>query len=270
MEEKQIPEKQTPKPADNNQRKPTGIMHSIIVILLALLIVVLVFSGVFYFSVKNNIYGFADFLKPKIENHPVLKLALPSEPEEFDPDDPENLTQDELLRKYNEYRLKNKELSQKLEGANAVIRRLEAEAALKSDNESILAENQAVLKTIREEKEKLESDKKAFSELVARQDPEKFKEYYQRIDKEAAHAVYEKIIMQESINKEKSEKAKPFAEMEPVNAARVLTELYSLDKEALLDIIEGLKPGQWGLILEQMDSKTAAEIISLLSKSRQD
>jgi flagellar motility protein MotE (MotC chaperone) len=53
--------------------------------------------------------------------------------------------------------------------------------------------------------------------------------------------------------------------MNPQGAANVLTELFTKDKEALLDIFEGMEPKVMAPILERMDAKIAAEIYGLLS-----
>lgn len=59
--------------------------------------------------------------------------------------------------------------------------------------------------------------------------------------------------------------AKPFAEMEPARAAGVLTELFNSDSEAALDIFEGMKSDAMASILENMDARVAAEIVSRLA-----
>ena len=270
MAEKQKQVEQTPIPQGSDQgEKPGGILHSVVVILLALLVVAVVTIGVFYFAVKNNVNGFADTVRPQIENHPILKFALPTKPETEDPNDPKNLTQKALLKKYDEYRQEVETLKESLNEANETIEQMKSDTKLNAESEVTLKENQLLLETIKEEQTKLESEKKVLSELIARGDTQGFKEYFQKVDKATSEAIYKEILIQDVQNEGKTELAKPFSVMEPKNAAGILTELFKKDQNTLLDVFEGLKPGAQALIIEKMDLKTAAEITKLLSDRKQ-
>jgi flagellar motility protein MotE (MotC chaperone) len=271
MAEKQKQVEQTPVPQGSDQgEKPGGILHSIVVILLALLIVAVVTIGVFYFAIKNNINGLGDTVRPQIENHPILKFALPAEPKPSDPDDPEYLTQKELLKKYDEYRTKVEMLNKSLNTANEAINQMKSDAESNTKSETEIKDNQVLLDSIKEEQTKLEAEKKTLSELIAKGDTQGFRDYFQKVDKATAEAIYKEIIIQDAQNENKVELAKPFSIMEPKSAAGVLTQLFEEDQNTLLDIFEGLKPNAAALIFEQMDSKTAAEITKLLSDRKQD
>lgn len=271
MAEKQRQAENTPEPVKSDQpEKPAGLLHSILVVLIALLVVAVVSFGVFYFFAKNNINGFADTVRPWVKNHPILKIALPKEPEAHDPDDPKYLTPKELLKKYEEYRAKVRSLNESLEIANQEIARMEQENLSAEDAEAKLKENQAVLESIKMEKEALQADKEAFSEIVATGDKEGFRQYFEKVDKATAAAIYKEIIEKTVIDDEMVKLAKPFAGMEPRRAAGVLTELFNSDSEAALDIIEGLKADAFAQILESMDAKVAAEIVSMLAARKAD
>lgn len=270
MAEKQKQAENTPEPVKSEQPDKPGLLHSILVIFLALLVVAVVSFGVFYFFTKNNINGFADTVRPWIKNHPILKLALPKEPEPIDPDDPKYLTQKELLKKYEEYRAKVRSLNESLEKANREIERMEKESLSASDAEAMLKENQAVLDAIKQEQEALQADKEIISEMIANGDREGFRQYFEKVEKAVAEAIYKEIIEKTVIDEEMVRLAKPMAEMEPRRAAGVLTELFSSDSEAALDIIEGLKADALALILENMDAKVAAEIVGKLAERKTD
>ncbi|MCX7772067.1 MAG: hypothetical protein N2376_03025 [Clostridia bacterium] len=261
--EKQAEQIPGPQGSDRVQ-KPGGVVQSILIVLLALLVVAVVFSGVFYFAVKNNMGGIAEILRPRIENNPILKLALPPKPG-IDPDDPKNLTAEELVKKYNEYRKKVTDLNDKLTKANSTIAQMEQTAKNTTDPAITLQENQKVLDAIRAEQQKLDDDKKKLSEMIAKGDTTGFKDYYQKIDKATADAVYKELVTQDITNQNKVMLAKPFATMQASSAAKVLTELYAKDQTTLLDIFEGMKPATAALILEQMDAATAADITKMLS-----
>lgn len=261
----------TPEPVRNNpQEKPAGLLHSIIVVFLALLVVAVVSFGVFYFFTKNNINGFADTVRPWIKDKPILKLALPKVPEPKDPDDPKYLNQKELVQKYNEYREKVKSLTESLEKANQEIARMEQENLAAGEADAKLKENQAVLDSVKREQEALKAEKEAISKLIATGNKEGFKEYFEKVDKATAEAIYREIIEKTVIDAEMAKLAKPFTEMEPARAAQVLTELFSNDSESALNIIEGMKASAMASILERMDPKIAAEIVSMLAARKAD
>jgi flagellar motility protein MotE (MotC chaperone) len=269
MAGKQKKAEKTPEPVKNVQpEKPIGFMHSVLVVLIALLVVALVSFGVFYFFTKNNIYGFAYTVKPLIENHPLLKRVLPEELLGHDPDDPKYLTEKEILKKYEEYREKVKSLNESLEKANQEIERMKHEDLTAQDTEAMLKENQAVLESIKQEQEALEAEKKALSEMIANGYREGFREYFEKVDKATAEAIYKEIVKDTLINEELAKLAKPFAEMEPKRAAQVLAELFASDRKMALDIMEGLKSGAQARILENMDARTAADIMSRLAERK--
>ena len=130
-----------------------------------------------------------------------------------------------------------------------------------------LPKNRLLLESI-EAEEELEAERKSLAELIARGDTEGFKNYFQKVDKATAETIYAEIMKEAAISEEKKALAKPFSTMNPQGAANVLTELFSDDKEAALDIFEGMEPKVMAPILERMDAKIAAEIYGLLSDRR--
>jgi len=263
-QEKQIPEQKQ----STRSEKPGGFLQSIIVVLIALLVVAVVFTGVFYFAVKNNIYGLADSLKPHIKNYPILKVFLPQDLPDFDPDDPKYLSDKELVGKYQEYREIVLNLQQELDEAKKTIEEMEAEKLAAADMETKTEENRQLLKTIEDKKAELEAINKKLAELIAKGDPEGFKDYFKKIDKATAEAIYAEIMKETAISEEKKALAKPFSTMNPQGAANVLAELFASDKEAAVDIFEGMDAKVMAPILEKMDAKTAADIYGLLSDRR--
>lgn len=262
---------QSPEPqGDFHPKSQGGVLHTVIVVFLALLVVLLVSTGVFYSTVKNNINGVADSLRPHFVGHPVFKHFLPKDPETIDLDDPKNLSQTELRKRYDEYRNKVKELEESLKEANDKIAELTKEIENFAGNEKVLAENRATLESIQKEKADLEAEKKAISEMIANNDKQGFKEYFQKIDKALAEELFKKVLVEDAKEAEKKELAKPFASMDPKSAADVLTELYKKDKENAVDIFEGLKADVRGQIFESMEPQTAAEITKMLTDRRLD
>jgi len=242
-----------------------GLLHSVLVVFIALLVVLMVFAGVFYYAVKININGIADKLHPYLINQPLLRFMLPEKYLPEDPDDPKHLSEKEILEKYNEYREKVKVLSAQLEEANNTISELRKELENHTDTEEKIRENQELLRNISEENARLEENIKMFSELLAKGDTASFKEYFEKIDKATAKSIYEKLMTEDSKLEDKKQLAKSFGEMAPKNAANILTELYNKDREKAADIFEGMEDSPRALILQEMDANIAADITLMLS-----
>lgn len=244
------------------KNKTSQILQGILAVVLALVIVALVFCGVFYIVLKNNVYGLGDFFRPAFKDSPILRLALPKE---YDPDAPENLTDEEVRKKYEEYRQKVSELTAELEEARGIIAQYESDRQALDENKAVLEANKQVLTSIQKEQEKLEQQKAEMTRLIAEGNKDGFKEYYSQIDAEAAAAIYKELV-KEDINRQiKSELAKAYAAMEPARAAGVLTELWDKDQETAIGIFEGLNANAQAQILQNMEASVAADITKTLS-----
>ncbi len=246
-----------------------GFLHGLLTVLLSILIVLVVFGGAFYYVLKNNIYNLGEYFRPRMEKIPVIKYALPPLPAWEDPDDPKHLTQAELVRKYNEMRSDKADLTIKLEHANHRIFELEDEReqliSLKEEAEAVKLENEKLLEQIEKERVQLQEDKKVVSEIIAQGSPEGLKDYFNRIDPETAQRIYTEIIKQEAVDQQIKTMAKTYAEMEPANAAAVLTELKDKDIELVLDIISLMKADASAEIMENMEPALAAELMKKLA-----
>lgn len=255
-----------PKPtAQSPEGKSPQILQGFLAVAIALAIVAMVFCGVFYIILKNNVYGLGEHFRPAFQNSPILRLALPPMPQAVDPEAPENLTDAEIRTKYAEYRQKVADLTAQLNEANEVISRYESGQKTLEENRAVLEANEEVLASIEEEQKKLEQQKAAVAELIASGDKDGFMEYFAQIDQETAEAVYRELAREDINQQVKTELAKPYAAMDPASAARVLSELWSKDHEAAIGIFEGLNAGAKAKILERMDAAAAADITKTLS-----
>ncbi|NLM09509.1 MAG: hypothetical protein GX213_01755 [Clostridiaceae bacterium] len=256
----------------NKKDIKAGILDGILTILVSILIVLIIFGGAFYYLLKNDVGGLGEYFRPSIGRIPVLKLALPPLPESEDPYDPKYLTQQELLAKYNELRSTNKELSEQLEVANKRIANLEKEkdqwGAVAGEAQEILEKNEETVKQILEQMEQLDSDKKEFDRIVAMSDAEAFARYYEKVDPENAQELYREIIQNEVVEQNYKNLAKPYTEMEPANAAAILTELGNSDMELVVNLIEAMKTDEKAEIIENMDPKFAAELMKSIADKK--
>ena len=246
-----------------------GLLHGLLTVLLSILIVLVVFGGAFYYVLKNNIYGLGEQFRPGLERIPVIRQALPPLPETEDPYDPKHLTQKELLEKYNELRNVKKDLTAQLDSANRKLADLENEKAqwtgLKEEAETTRLQNEAELKQIQEQAEQLEKDKKELSRLIAEGDKQGFQKYFEKVDKETAAEMYQEIVTGNVANQELKNLAKPYEEMDPANAANILTELGGKDMSLLIDLLGVMKADVSAEILENMEPAFAADLMQQLA-----
>lgn len=254
----------TPHGSDN-KGESVGLMHGLLTVLLSLLIVIVVFGGAFYFVLKNNVYGLGERFRPGLERIPVLKLALPPLPETEDPDDPKHLTRKELLDRYDAYRKDHASLTSQLEDAKKQINELTEEInrlnALKAENEAEKQLLGEMRKQIEEQAAGIEEDRKELSRIAAQNDPKGFIEFFEKTDRETAEKLYQELVADEVADEKIQRQAKTFEEMEPQNAADILTQMSDVDRELLIDIIRVMKPDVAAEIVELMEPGFAAELM---------
>jgi flagellar motility protein MotE (MotC chaperone) len=266
MAERENDTEKTPEPKKHNpESKPSSALQGFLAVVLAILVVAAVFCGVFYFILKNNLYGLGEAFRPAFQGSPILRLALPPLPEDIDPDDPKNLSDDQIKDKYIEYRKKVADLTKSLEEAQSKIAAYEADNTTLAETQAALEENKRILESIEAQQARLEEQKAALAEMIAGGDKEGFMEYYAQIDAAKAEDIYRELAKGDINRQAKTELAKPYAEMEPESAARVLSALWNKDREAALNVFEGLKPAAAALIFEEMDASLAADITKTLA-----
>lgn len=250
----------------------TGILDGLLTILVSILIVLIIFGSTFYYLLKNNIGGLGEYFRPSIERIPVLKMALPPLPDSEDPYDPRHLTQQEFNAKYNELRNENRELREQLEVANRRISELEREkdqwASMAEEAQAILEKNEGTSRQILEQLEQLEIQKKELDRLIAMGNPEAFARYFEKVNPENAQELYSEIIAKEAVKENYKNLAIPYTEMEPANAAAILTELGQKDMELVVNLIEAMKNDVKAEIIENMDPKFAAEVMKNIADKK--
>lgn len=253
------PSKQIP------ESKPSSMLQGFLAVLLALLVVAIVFCGVFYFILKSNLYGLGEAFRPAFQNSPILRLALPPLPAAADPEAVENLTNDQVRQKYAEYKQKVADLTKSLDDAQQKITQYEGGQKTLTDDQAVLEENRKLLQTIQDEQKKLDEQKALLDQMIANGDATGFKGYFSQIDPTTAAAIYKELIKVDINLAAKTELAKPYAAMDAASAAKVLSALWNKDQETTIGIFEGLRSSSAALILQNMDATLAADITKALS-----
>jgi len=182
MSEKNRPKGNPETQGSEGQKKAGGLVSGIAAAFIALLIVFLVFSGVFFFVLRNNLFRLADRFRADFDSNPILRLVLPPAPTEFDPDAAENLTPLQLAERYEAYRELILEMELELGALTETIETLEAEALTPSaiegeDGAPLMPQQQ--LEEIARQRAELEILYSEVAEAAARGDTEGFRAYYE-------------------------------------------------------------------------------------------
>jgi flagellar motility protein MotE (MotC chaperone) len=254
------------------QKKAGGLISGILAVLVALLLVAAVFVGAFYFLVKNNIYGVGELLRPSLQGNSILKLALPKLAETVVPDDPKNITAEELPAKYAQYFEKVKTLTSELDKAKADLAQNVAEqtsnAAILLETKTNLDKNQAILDEIAKTKLELQAMNKEMAGMIASGDSTGFKQYFEKVDPESAKRIYAELSKTDVANANAKDLARPYELMERVKGAEVLKQLWTKDRVLALTILAAAKPLTLAEILQNMDASLAADITQSLADNK--
>ncbi len=261
---------------EKDKKNIPGLVYSLLTIIIALLIIGAVFAGAFYYIVNNNIQGVGEKYRGVIQGIPILKHALPPLPEGEDPDDPKYLTYTELIEKYNELRLENKQLQGGINEIQKNMDLLEDEEYEKYKGEE---KNQQVLEDIKkqlqqiedvkkqvdEERAQLQKDIETFKELIGKGDSKAFKEYYQKIDPQTAQKLYEEILKGEKAEKQLREFVSRYEQMDSSDAAKILEKLGESDMELLVEIVRTMNTDAAAEVVQNMTTNFAAELTQLIA-----
>mgnify|MGYP001162903354 FL=1 len=273
MAQKNNTKEKAPKTQGSDKKgESDGLLHGLLTVSLSILIVLVVFGGAFYYVLKNNIYGLGEQFRPSLERIPVLKLALPALPASADPYDPKHLTQKELLDHYNYLRGVESDLKAQLESTAAQVTALEGEKKqwkdLKDEAEAIRLQNENTMKQIEQQLAEIEADKKELTRLIAAGNKEAFQQYYEKIDPQTAKEIYGELAKEDVVSQEYKNLAKPYLEMEPANAATILTELAASDMPMVVNLLGAMKADLAAEIVENMEPKFAAELMKKVAEQR--
>ncbi|HEY9059827.1 MAG TPA: DUF615 domain-containing protein [Pseudobacteroides sp.] len=266
---------QSPKPqgsVDESDKK--GILFVLFALLTALVIMIAVIGGALFIVIKNNVNGTAEKYRKEIQGIPVLNLALPTAKEA---DDPEELTPEDLKKKYVELKKAKDEKIKELDDANKKIAELEktkneqdkikVEAdKYKKDNEELKKQNEAGKKQMEDERKKLEGYKKEIDEIVAKGDKTGFKEFYEQLNPEVSEKIYKEIITEKKVDTETKKFATLYETMDPSAAAAIFEQLGTGKIDLVVDILRYMKKESSAEVLAAMKTEFSAKVSEKLSK----
>jgi flagellar motility protein MotE (MotC chaperone) len=243
----------TASPNKPSKKKGMGLFSYLFPILLAISII----FGIWAYFIKTDKFGLGESMRPTLINIPVIKNILPASP---DPESPLYMSQDELIAKYKEYRAKVKELSKKIEDQKKVITDLEKY----KDNQVQIDKQRAInveeTKRIGTERKQLQADKLKFANDIKNKDKKGFTDYFEKLDKDVAQQLYEKVMKENQVDAQVSNYVKTFEGMEPAKAAKVLENMGYSNMDLVANIIKVMKKQAVSQIIVNMDPLFAANL----------
>jgi flagellar motility protein MotE (MotC chaperone) len=257
-----------PQGSESKKSRKHRALFGFLAFVAAVVVIIAVFGGAFYFVIHKNVNGIAGRYREEIQSIPVLRLALPEAP---DPEDPKYLTDAEVRQKYQELRKRYSELQNRLEETENTVAGLQK---YKDRYDYMTAENEKIEKDLNEQKlqlnEKIKQymeDKKKFDELVALNDKEGFKEFFEKIDPENAKHLYTLILQEEKVDEEVRKIAKTYEYMDAAAVARILEQLIDSNVELVIHIFGNIKKEAASEILSSMNPQIASEVTEKLYKT---
>ncbi|MCX7922376.1 MAG: DUF615 domain-containing protein [Clostridia bacterium] len=260
---------QSPKIQKNNNKKEGKgkLLYGVLAFLTAIVIMAIVFGGVFYIVVSNNVNGIGEKYRKDIQSIPVLKMALPKVK---DPDDDKYLTESEVRNKYRSLRKDKSELTTQLEEAKKKAVELQKQidelTKVKAENEKIKKDMEFLKAQIENEKKQLAEDKKKIDELVAAGDKNGFKEYFEKVDKDTAQKLYAQIVQEQKISEEAKKFTQIYENMEPASAAGIFEQMGDTKLDLVIEIMKAMKKETSSQVLAEMTPDFAGKVTEKLSK----
>lgn len=240
--------------------KKSNVIFTILAFLTALVIMVGILAGSYYFVIHNNIYGLRDKYEPQIIKMPILKWALP---EPADPDDPKYLNDKEIRDRYIRIKTEKDELTKQLEQANIEIGNLKI---YKEEYEKLLKEREQEKAVIEKQLIEIEEGQEAIQKLAAENNTDGFKKYFESMNKENAEKIYREIIEDDKIAKEIKNIIQIYENMDESAAAKIFDEMGEKKISVVIGLLSGIKKEKASGILAEMDPSFASKITEEIAK----
>lgn len=204
---------------------------------------------IFILIIAGLVYFFREPIFSKLSNVPVIGEFIPAASKE------EVLSTEEL-------RIKVRAQEQEIERLKAENKTLEASnTALSSKNESLKQYESMYTEFI--------AQKEAWDETVAKTNTELFMDQFESVYPDTAERIYKTLKGEKILSDKQKALSKTIGEMDEAQAAKALELLISTDSELIQVIFEGMNADEKALILSEMSSTSAAQVIKLISPDDQ-
>lgn len=232
-EQKALKKQEKKSEKENGKKKKGGFIKLVLFFLIILgAIYALLYFDVF--SIRSK------YLDSTIQNTPVLKNMFPATSET------ESYTKADYVDEINSLKAENEQLTNQV-------------ADLTKQNEAYV-EQIGRLSPLEEEQVKFKQDKELFDQMIAQNDPNAYKTFYEGIYPDTAKDEYDKIIGDQALNKEISDYVARFTAMDESNAASILEIMSNTDIDLVVEILNNMSADKSGTILGAMTPESAAVI----------
>ena len=246
------------KELENQQRELDEQMdgNSLPVVLVTLFII-FIWLGILILLIKMDVGGFgSNVLTPIFKDVPIIQKILPTD--STTESDSETYGGYSNLKEAVDQITKLELQLEQLQNANATY--AEQIETLKAEVERLktFEDNQVAFQKIKEQ---------FYEEVVyAENGPgaEKYKKYYEEMDPATAEALYKQVIGTVEADKQLTEYAKTFSNMDATNAAGILESMTD-NLELAAEILQTLDASSRGKIMGEMDASIAARIAKLMA-----
>ena len=160
-------------------------------------------------------------------------------------------------------------LSAKVTQQEQEIQKLKAEKEALEANHATLKEENTYLKQYEEMYNDFLSQKETWDEEVAKTNPGLFIEQFEHVYPDTAERLYTLLKGQKNLSDKQKTLSKTIEQMDETQAAQAIELLITTDTELLRIIFEGMSIDRKALILSEMSSQSAAQIIKLIAPENQ-
>ena len=216
-------------------------------------IIVIIWLAVFALLIKFDVGGFGSgVLRPVLKDVPIINKILPDVPDDklADEKNYDYDTLDEAIERIKELELELDAKNQSDSDADDYVKELEKE------NER--------LRKFEEAQDEFEERVRNFDKYVVyaeeAPDIEEYKTYYEEIEPENAADIYRQVVKDVQAGEKVIELAKKYENMDPVEAASVLTLMTASDLELVCSIVNEMDEETAAAVLDEMDTATAAKV----------
>ncbi|MBR1445137.1 MAG: hypothetical protein IJ583_16580 [Firmicutes bacterium] len=198
-----------------------------------------------------NVGGIREkYLRSTLEKIPVVKNLLPPA-EGAENDEYSGMSQEQAVSR-----------------AKSLEVELEKNKAEMENYQKIISDKDTEIKRLKEFENaqvKFKTDKAEFDRLVALNDPDAYKKYYEQISPENAETLYKEVVQTAAADKELKDYVNTFENMKKGPAAKVLEELIGTDMDLVVRILNNISSEQRADILASMDPINAAACTKRMS-----
>jgi len=203
-----------------------------------------------------NLWGVRDnYIFPLLQKVPVVKNVIP-QPETEPKDEYSGLSKSELVQMNKTLTEEKEKMEENNTELNNKIKELDTEVTRLRDIES--------------QQEQFKADKEEFDRMIAENDMDAYKKFYESISPENAETLYKEAVQENEADKKLQEYVQTFENMKKDAAASMLEEMIGTDDmDLVVRILDNISTEKRAEILATMKTENAAACAKRLAPEQQ-